>query len=170
MQNTKALFDYSKEVFLAEQDLYAAIERKAGQYFSVFGFLLSASGVTIGLTMNRFVPPHGGLEILLFVLSLLIATGLLVTVFFLFKALRVSVFGIPPLNSEMIKFFEENSEDAVHRALVVKMSDVLKENRAVVRKKSATLKRGYWCIIVTATLLALFGLVFIAEKWSVGRT
>ena len=55
MQNTKALYDYSKEVFSAEKDLYDAIERKAGQYFSVFGFLLSASGVTIGLTMNRFV-------------------------------------------------------------------------------------------------------------------
>jgi hypothetical protein len=169
MKNAKELYEYSKEVFQAEKDLFDAMERKAGQYFSVFGFLLSASGVTIGLTLNRFVPPRGRLEILLFILSLLIAVGLLVTVFFVFKALRVAVFGVPPLNPEMIKFFEENDLGAIHRALSDRMSNVIQANRAVVIRKGQALKRGYWSIIVSATLLAFFGLVLIAEKWNVGR-
>lgn len=152
-----------------KKNLFYAIERKAGQYFSAFGFLLSASGVTIGLTLNRFVPPRGRLEIALFVLSLLLAAGLLITVFFLFKAIRVAVFGVPALTPEMIKFFEENSEEAVHRGLALRMGDVIKKNRVVIKRKSQALKTGYWCIIVTATLLALFGVVFIAEKWSIGR-
>lgn len=169
MQNAKALYEYSKEVFLAEKDLFYAIEPKAAQYFSVFGFLLSASGVTIGLSLNRFIPPQGHLQTLLLLLSLLIAAGLLVTAFFLFKSLRVAVFRLPPLNSEMINFFEENSEASIHRALAVKMSDAIQENRSVVKRKSQALKTGYWCIIATASLLALFGLVFIAEKWNVVR-
>jgi hypothetical protein len=125
MQNAKQLYDYSKEVFSAEKNLFDTLERKAGQYFSVFGFLLSASGVTIGLTFNHFIPPHGRLETVLFALSLLIAGMLLLTVVCLFKALRLAVFGIPPLNAEMIKFFDDNNEAVIHRSLAVKMSEII---------------------------------------------
>jgi hypothetical protein len=96
MSISRQLYEYASEVHKSEIEAFYAIERKAAQYFSAFGFLLSASGVTIGLSLNHFIPPHGWLKTILLSLSLLIGGCLLASAGFLFKVIRVERLGIPP--------------------------------------------------------------------------
>ncbi len=165
MASHDELFNYSKEVLRAEIEAFNETERKAGQYFTVFGFLLSVSGVIIGVTWNRFIPPHARLETILFLLGVLIAVSLLITGFFIFKALRIASLNIPPLNSEMIEYFKGNNEKDIHEELSVKMSNAVGHNREVVKRKTASLRVGYLWMIMTASVLAMFGIILVAEKW-----
>jgi hypothetical protein len=66
----------------------------------------------------------------------------------------------------MIDAFKTNTEDVLYEQLTYKLRNATEENRAVVRRKTAALKRGYWWIVVTALLLAIFGIVFVADKWN----
>lgn len=165
MSGKRNLYDYAKEVHNAEIQAFYDIERKAGQYFSACGLLLSAAGVTIGFSLNHFIPPHGYLKSTLALLSLLIAAGLLSSGFFLFRVLAVAGLRIPPLNDQIINAFTSNTEDEIYEQLSIKMRDATEQNRGVVKRKTQALKRGYWCIFITLVLLALFGVIFVADKW-----
>lgn len=170
MASHDELFNYSKEVLRAEIESFNETERKAGQYFSVFGFLLSVSGVIVGVTLNRFIPPHGYLETILFLLGVLLAASLLVTGLFLFRALGIASLNLPPLNSKTIEYFKGNNEKDIHEKLSVQMSDAVRHNREVVKRKTDSLKIGYSWMIITALLLALFGIILVAEKWHAAST
>jgi hypothetical protein len=64
----------------------------------------------------------------------------------------------------MITFFKSNKEDHIYEALSERMRDATQDNRAVVRRKTRSLKKGYSFILMTTILLALFGIVFIVDK------
>jgi hypothetical protein len=76
-------------------------------------------------------------------LGALIAASLLVTGFFLFRALRIASLNLPPLNAETIEYFKGNSEKDIHEELSVKMSDAVRHNREAVKRKTDSLKVGY---------------------------
>ena len=65
----------------------------------------------------------------------------------------------------MIDFFKSNNEDQIYEQLADKLRDATDENRLVLKKKTRSLKRGYWTLSLTMVLLALFGIVFVIEKW-----
>ena len=88
MSDNKELYEYAKSVHGAELERFKHLEEKADRNLTIFGFVLTASGVMIGLVFDRFVPPHGYLQSSMIAIVVLIALGLLVSGWFVFRAVK----------------------------------------------------------------------------------
>ena len=89
MSANKQLYEYAKEAHKAEIERLDHLEEKADRYLSAYGFVLTASGVMIGLAFEQFIPPHGYLEFFMFALVVLLGLGLLGSGFFVFRVIKL---------------------------------------------------------------------------------
>src|SRR5437588_7914093 len=100
MADNKELHDYARDIQAADIERFKHLEGKAATYFTVFGFLLTASGVLIGVVFDHFVPPQGCLQVSMVGVVFCLAAGLVISGLFAFWAIRPTRLAVPQLTDD----------------------------------------------------------------------
>jgi F0F1-type ATP synthase assembly protein I len=168
MANNRELYEYAKDVHDARIDQYKYLDEKTDRYLTGFGLVLTASGVLIGIVFDHFVPPKGILQYCMVGLVILIAVSLIVSASFVFKAMKPERLSFAPLNDEVIKKLDGQTDAVINEVLMDTLKEAAKNNKSISETKANALKRSYWAIVTTTALLGLFGLLVFVQKWHGG--
>ncbi|HXI24710.1 MAG TPA: hypothetical protein VNG71_12665 [Pyrinomonadaceae bacterium] len=168
MPDSKELYDYAKDIQAAEVERFRHLEEKAATYLTVFGFLLTASGVMIGVVFDHFVPPHGCLQSSMVGIVFCLGAGLVISGLFVFWAIRPTRLAGPQLTDDAVQQLKGKDDAYINQSLTKTLKQLADLNESIIEKKAIALKRSYWAILITTGLLVLFGLLVFIQKWNSG--
>lgn len=166
-EKLKQLFDYSKEVFDEDRNIFRDLENKASKYLTVFTALLAAAGFFANWLGIKVLSPKDWLETALLVNGLTLILVIFVTWLIIFLVLKIGNFEELPLDQGTIDFFLHKPLHQVYQEVSIGLKDAIEKNAETRATKAKLLKWGHWLIIATWVLLLLFTILFVAYK---GRT
>ena len=166
MEKYKELYELSKEVLKEELSRFTRIDDKAAKYLSVLTLAAGAAAYFGKWVIDNLIPPKSSLEWVMVTLAALLCAAIFVSWFFIFNALRLHNLTKPPLNDEVIKFFDDNNMIDIYYALTKGNRDALKVNRDTTDRKSRRLYDGYNAIIVSGFILVAFLSLFVVHSWN----
>jgi len=168
-ENRKLLFDYSKEVFNEERNIFRDLENKAAKYLTVFTLLLAAAGFFANWLGIKVLYPRDWLD------TTLLATGLtlLLTIFIswliIFLVLGIGDFEELPLDQRTIDFFLKTPIQQVYKEVPDGLKEAMNKNAKTSKAKAKLLTWGHRLIILTWILLLSFCCLFIVYKGKNGQ-
>jgi hypothetical protein len=165
MPDSKELYDYAKDIQAADIERFKHLEEKAATYLTVFGFLLTASGVMIGVVFDHFVPPHGFLQSSMVGIVFFLSAGLVISGLFMFWAIRPTRLAGPQLTDDAVQKLKGKDDSYINESLTRTLKQLAGLNESIIEKKATALKRSYWAIFITTGFLVLFGLLVFVQKW-----
>jgi hypothetical protein len=169
MSKYQDLYHLAKDLVEQTEARFDTIDAKAANYLSVLTLLIGASAFFLKWVTDTLIPPRGPLPWTLSIVALGIAGSVVAAWLTVFRVLRSHRLRMPPLNEEMIRFFDEHDEVDLYYALTRRYKDAWAANEAVNDAKLRDLARGYRLIIITVVLLAVFSMLYTAYVWSVSR-
>ena len=170
MEKYKELYELSKEVLKEELSRFTRIDEKAAKYLSVLTLVAGAAAYFGKFVIDNLIPPKTVLEWVLVIIAASLCAAIFVSWFLIFNALRLHNLTKPPLNNEIIKFFDDNRMIDIHYALTKGNKDALKVNRYTSDRKSKRLYHGYNAMIVSCFILVVFLSLFVVHSWNNPKT
>lgn len=168
MPDNKELYEYAKDLQVADIERFKHLEQKAATYLTVFGFLLTASGVMIGVVFDHFVPPHGLLQSLMVGIVFCLSAGLVISGLFVFWAIKPTRLAVPQLTNDALQQLKGKDDAYINESLTLTLKQLADLNDLIIEKKANALKRSYWAIFTSTGFLVLFGLLVFIQKWHSG--
>src|SRR5580704_7421652 len=110
IEKYKALYELSNKLLQSEHDRFTRIDDKAVRNLSVVTLLIGFEGALGDKLLKGFIPPTTILHWLLLNTTILLFIMLVATWFVIFRTLRIHALKSPPLNQEMLAFFNDNTE------------------------------------------------------------
>ena len=168
-ENLKLLFDYSKEVFNEERNIFRDLENKASKYLTVFTALLAAAGFFANWLGIKVLSPKNWLETSLLVNGLVLILAIFVTWLVIFLVLKIGDFEEFPLDQRTINFFLKRPIQQVYKDVSAGLKDGMEKNAETRTNKAKLLKWGHRLIILTWILLLSFTALFVLYKGRAGE-
>lgn len=166
-ENLKLLFDYSKEVFNEERNIFRDLENKASKYLTVFTALLAAAGFFANWLGIKVLSPKDWLQTALLVNGLTLILAIFITWLVIFLVLKIGDFEELPLDQATIDFFLQKPIQQVYKDVSAGLKGAMEKNAETRANKAKLLKWGHRLIILTWILLLSFTTLFVLYK---GRT
>jgi hypothetical protein len=167
-ENLKLLFDYSKEVFNEERNIFRDLEDKASKYLTVFTALLAAAGFFANWFGVRISSPKDLLEEPLLLNGVGLILIILITWLVVFLVLKIGDFEEWPLEESTIDFFLRNPIEKIYKDVSVELMKAMAKNGRARNAKARLLKWGHRLIILTWVLLLSFTSLFMLYKGKIG--
>jgi hypothetical protein len=166
VEKYKELYELSKEVLKEELSRFARIDDKAAKYLSVLTLVAGAAAYFGKWVIDNLIPPKTPLEWVLVIVATILCATIFVAWLLVFNALRLHNVTKPPLNDEMVKFFDDNEMIDIYYALTKGNKKALRVNRDTTDRKSKRLYHGYNAIIVSGFVLVMFLSLFVLHSWN----
>lgn len=166
MEKYKELYELSKEVLKEELNRFVRVDDKAAKYLSVLTLVAGAAAYFGKWVADNLIPPKTALEWMMVIIAACLCGAIYISWFLIFNALRLHNVKKPPLNDEMIKFFDDNRMVDIYYALTKGNRDALEVNRDTTDRKSRRLYHGYEAIIVSGFILVAFLSLFVVHSWN----
>ena len=165
-ENLKVLFDYSKDAFNEERNIFRDLENKAAKYLTVFTLLLAAAGFFANWLGIKILHPKTCLEWGLLANGLALLSIVFVSWLVIFLVLKIGNFEEFPLDQSTIDFFLQTPIQQVYKEFSCGLKKAMEKNAETRARKAKLLKWGHNLIITTWILLLLFTTLFILNKAS----
>ncbi len=165
MADNRELYEYAKDVHDGRIDQFKHLDEKADRYLTVFGLVVTAAGVLIGIVFDRFLPPKGVLQYCMVALVILISVSLITSALFVFRAMKPERLSLARLDDEVIRKLDGKSDAVINQAFTDTFKEAAKRNKSISETKANALRKAYWSIVATTTFLGLFGLLVFVQKW-----
>lgn len=166
MKKYKELYDYCKNIFSEEQNRFNRIDLKASQYIAVLTLLIGASGYFGKWLIEKIIPPNCFLDWALFILGILIFITIIIAWYFNFRVLKQHLILKPPLNDEIINFYNENRLIDIYFSMSDRFRESLEYNQKITNEKAKYLSFGYKSIVMTMSFLFIFTILFTVKSWN----
>lgn len=166
LEKYKELYMLSKEALNEEMGRFARIDEKASKYLSILTLLAGSVAYFEKWVIENLVPPITALEWILVILATILCAGIFLSWFFIFNSMRLHSVTKPPLNDEMIKFFDDNKLIDIYYALTKGNKEALRKNRVTTDRKSKQLYYGYNTLITSGVVLVAFLTLFFIYSWN----
>ena len=166
MEKYKELYELSKEVLKEELNRFARIDEKAAKYLSILTLVAGAAAYFGKWVIDNLIPPKTAMEWVLVIVAAILCAAIFVSWFLVFNSLRLHNVTKPPLNDEVIKFFDDNEMTDIYYALTKGNKEALIVNRDITNRKSKRLYHGYNAIITSGFVLVAFLCLFVLHSYN----
>ena len=154
------LYLLSKEVFSSEWDRFNRIDQKASWLLSALTIIIGLASLSGKMSLGRISRLDNLLEFSLALLGVSLLGCIAKAWYHLVQVLKLRPLQRPPLNEDLIKFFDENDRLIdIYFALSKRYTEFLPRNIASTDHKAAQLRKAYTlmeCALVLLVLMALF--------------
>lgn len=166
MNKYEELYRLAKDLVEQTEARFDTIDDKAANYLSVLTLLVGAAAFFIKWVTDTLIPPQQPLQWLLCVVAVAVTLCVVTAWWLVFRVLRIHKIKMPPLNDEMIRFFDEHDETDIYYALAKEYKGAWEDNQAVNNAKLRDLAIGYRMIIITGSLLLVFATLYAVYVWT----
>jgi hypothetical protein len=166
LEKYRELFTFSNALLKDEHDRFNRIDEKAVRYLSAVTLLIGVEGSLGKEILSGLIPPADLLQWLLLNIAVLSFLMLVATWFVIFQTLRIAELKTPPLNQQMIDFFDINKEINIYYSLAKANAEAWEVNRQTTDRKAKALYYGYQMIIGTVCLFVIFICLYFGQAWS----
>ena len=167
LETRKLLYEFAKGEFDKQDARWESAEKKATNLMPVLGILLAAAGFFGNWILDeKMLPPQRTMDWLVLSCIVLAFISILSSWVCVLNVLRIRAFNISGLRGDsLIDFFLERDIPTLHTGLAYRFARDASDNRDVVDRKIQWLIRGYYGILVTASLLVLLLLLVGVHSW-----
>jgi len=158
----KALYEYSKDQYNAENERFNRLEDKAVKYLSSITVAVGVYVLLVRWSAHKVIPPSDIVSWFA-VISIVVTFLLMVTSWsFIFRSLRLQDLKKMPVGNEITEYFKNNNQAVVYLGLAKKYSDAAKAKESEYNSKLLNVRKGYseivlagWSFVISVLLIFL---------------
>lgn len=169
IENETALFEYAKDVFNEQRNVFRDLESKAARYLTVLTAFLGAAGFFGHWIAKTLLPPKTCMECMVAIVGLLLIGVVFLSWLLVFWVLKIGAYHEMPLSSGVVDRFRKGDLPTILSEVTAGILEAYAKNSGVLSKKAHWLNCGHRVMIVTVATLLFCALLFAALSWGANR-